>query len=198
MSRFRLLLISGCLAVAVASALSGYQLSLRATLVGAALVAAVLLLALRRNSVQVRTAVAAPSEAAPAQESGAARHGAPRPRRLFGRQGTDTLDLRISAIARQIEGYEQKLLEMARAQTVADLARQQELVDVRRQLAQLQAVNDEQRATIASLHQQHARRLARLQETMAGQREALADLESTLETALATASDALVATDSTP
>jgi chromosome segregation ATPase len=200
-SRFRLFLIAACLATAAASALSGFRLSVRVALVGAALVAAVLLLAIRRNSVEVRAAEASAPESGREQESRAPDERASTSRRLFRRPDTGALDARISAIAGQLEEYERKLREMSVAHAAADLARRQELDSVRQQLADLQAVNEEQRATIASLQQQHARRLARLQNTMTGQREALAGLESALETALATTPDSLAATgatDSTP
>jgi chromosome segregation ATPase len=121
--------------------------------------------------------------------------------RLFRRPDSATADARISAIARQLEAYEQKFREVSRAQAAAELAQQQELAAVRQQLADLQAVNEAQRATIAALQEQHAGRLARLQERLAGQREALVDLESALEAALAARLDALAArepADSTP
>jgi hypothetical protein len=190
-SRFRLFLVAGCLATAAASALSGFQLSLRAALVGAALVAAVLLLALRRDAVELSPAHTGPPETAPTEGSEAPGHQTRVPRRILRRRDTEALDARISAIARQLERYEEKLREMSRAQAVADLARNEELYDVRQQLARLHAVNEEQRATISSLHEQHAGQLARLRTTMNGQREAMASLESALETALATEPDSL-------
>jgi hypothetical protein len=201
LSKFRLFLIAACLATAAASALSDFQLSLRAALVGAALVAAVLLLAIQRDSGAGRATEAATPETGPAGAASAPDDWAPSLRRLFRSRDREALDARLSAMARQLEGYEQKLRAMSVAQTAADLARKHELDLVRDQLADLQAVNDEQRTAIASLQQQHARRLARLQDTMAGQREALADLESVLETALAAAPDSLdgaAATDSAP
>jgi hypothetical protein len=185
-SRFRLFLIAGCLAAAVASGLSSFQLSLRAGLVGAALVAAVLLLAIRRDAAE---AGAPETEAQTGRVPGSTAPDQPAraPRRLFGKRDTEALDARISAITGQLERYEQKLREVSVAQAAAERARKQELDSVRQQLADLQAVNEEQRATIASLNEQHGHRLARLQETIAGQREALAGLERALETALVAA-----------
>jgi flagellar biosynthesis chaperone FliJ len=193
MSRLRLFLITGCLAIAAASTLSGIQLSFRAALVGAALVAAVLLLAIRRDPVVVHHPGVTPPDSPSAREPRVPQQGAAAPRRRFRRRNTDELDARVAAIARQLEGYEETVRELSRVQAAADIATKHELGNLQQQLAQLEAANEEQRATIASLREQHAQRLARLHDTVAGQRKALESLESTLETALAPALDAQTA-----
>lgn len=184
LSRLRLLLIAGCLVVAAASALSDLQMHLRAPLVGAFLVAAVLLLALGRDSTPALTPDLSASGANPAEEP-LATEEPPAAQRRFRRREGEELSARVSGLVGQLDEYEKKLAEISRAQKLAEISTRHELGRLREQIAHLEAVNEQQHATIDSLRQQQAQSLQRLQHTVADQREALAGLESALELELA-------------
>lgn len=101
--------------------------------------------------------------------------------RLFRGKRTG-LEARLAAIVFQLEGYEQKLGDISRAHTLAELETRNRLTELHERLAHLERVNQTQREQIEALQAQHADRMARIRSTVADQREALAGLETTLET----------------
>jgi DNA repair ATPase RecN len=101
-------------------------------------------------------------------------------RRMFGGRSRD-LDTRLAAIIRQLESYEQRLGDVSRAHTVAELETRSQLTELHERLTELEAVNRGQREQIEALQAQNADRIARIRSMVESQREALAGLETALE-----------------
>jgi hypothetical protein len=169
MRRLQPLLVAGCLAAGAASALGDLGPLQRAGLAGIALLAALLVLrGARTRAVDARGRD--PEAPAPPRRPGSRR------------RRTQALDERLAAITQRIDAFQAELARVSRAHTLAEVATNDQLTDLQRHLAELEATNLTLGRELETLRRQQIRHLARLRSTVAGQREALSLLQTTLGT----------------
>ena len=97
-----------------------------------------------------------------------------------GRRPVSPLDARLAAITEELASYERGLAELVHAHERAEATAAVQLAALQERLARLEAINADQRGTLESLRQSHARELGRLEWIVGRQRDALAGVERAL------------------